>query len=243
MSHGFESTAPEMTARRPRTSPDAGGPEVARPVPIARRPLREDVRDALVRLLTQGELTPGTRIKEADLAARLGVSRTPLREALQALEREGFLESRPSRGFHVLPLTVEEVRETYPIIWSLERLALDLADPRSIDVRRLRALNRALAGASDPEEKRRIDGELHAALVAAAGNQRLSRLLDRLKGVARRYEAAHLRDDRLMRVSRQQHEAIIRACARGEGRKAADLVEEHWRVGMESIVTWLQAGA
>ena len=210
-------------------------------VPIIRRRLREDVRDAILRLFTHGELMPGTRIKEADLAERLGVSRTPLREALMALEKEGFLESRPSKGFSVIPLTVEEVQETYPIIWSLEKLSLDLAHAEDIDVTRLTALNARLAKSSDPDEVKELDTEFHATLVGAAGNVRLTQLLDTVKLVVRRYGPAHMRDERLMAKSRKQHAAIVRACGRGDLAEAASLLETHWRFGMESITGWLRA--
>lgn len=223
----------------------SSGPPLARsragsPALITRRRLREDVRDALLRMFTRGELTSGSRIKETDLAARLGVSRTPLREALMALEKEGYLESQPSRGFSVLPLTIEEVRETYPIIWSLEKLALELCDPADVDVDRLKKLNAQLAEASDPAVSKKLDTEFHATLVAASGNARLSQLLETLKLVARRYAAAHMRDERLLAGSRKQHSAIANACARGDLRKAAEVLEEHWRFGMENIIAWLE---
>jgi len=225
-----------LASMTPGPAPDSG-PSVT--APITRRRLREDVRDALLRLFTEGDLLPGMRIKEADLAGRLGVSRTPLREALMTLEKEGFLESRPSKGFSVLPLTVEEVRETYPIIWALEKLSLDQAEADHIDIARLMELNAQLSRVDDPEESNALDTEFHATLVRASANSRLSQLLDTLKLAARRYESAHLRDDRLMAVSRQQHDAIVRACARRDFVKAAELVEAHWRFGMESILGWL----
>lgn len=230
----------------PATRPPGGEASRAPVVPISRRPLREDVRAALVRLLTGGELPPGSRIKEVELAERLGVSRTPLREALMSLEREGFIESRPSRGFTVLPLTVEEVRETYPIIWSLERLAIEQAADSSLDLRGLRALNRELARATDPDRIKELDSAFHGGLVAAAGNARLTQLLDSVKAVADRYEGAAFvmvygRDEEMIRISRRQHTAIVAACARGDRAAAARLIEQHWRIGMEAIADWLES--
>src|SRR3954467_9053025 len=89
--------------------------------PHLRSSLREGIRDMIVRQ----ELLPGRSIGEVALSRKLGVSRTPVREALLALEQDGLVRSRHGRGFTVVPLTRQEAADTYPIIWSLERLAIE----------------------------------------------------------------------------------------------------------------------
>src|SRR5271155_3714457 len=88
------------------------------------------VQNKLRTLLIEHHLEPGARLVEAQLCSELGVSRTPVREALFVLEQEGFVKSDPARGFTVRQLNAQEVRELYPIIWTLEILALKLTDIR-----------------------------------------------------------------------------------------------------------------
>ena len=86
---------------------------------ITREPLREQVHRAIVGRILREDLAPGARISDSVLAQELGVSRTPVREALLRLEREGFLDVDVGRGFFVKPLSAGEVREVYPILWTL----------------------------------------------------------------------------------------------------------------------------
>lgn len=92
-------------------------------------PLREELRQAVLQRILRGVLPPGSRIIESKLSEELGVSRTPLREALLHLEQQGFVRSDLARGFSVEPLSQQEVREIYPIIWTLEGLALRSIGP------------------------------------------------------------------------------------------------------------------
>jgi len=87
-------------------------------------PIRTDLRRIVLERIVSGTLAPGVRIKEARLAEELGTSRTPLREALIKLEQEGFVRSELAHGFTVEPISGREVREIYPLLWTLETLAL-----------------------------------------------------------------------------------------------------------------------
>ena len=93
-------------------------------VPIKRESLRDQVRESLRRQIVEGALAPGEALKELELSESLGVSRTPLREALIQLEQDGMVRAGKSRGFSVAPLTVDEVEELFPIVGSLHGLAL-----------------------------------------------------------------------------------------------------------------------
>src|SRR6266540_7271671 len=93
--------------------------------PIRRpEPLRAEVYRRVVRLMTDGELEPGQTITEAGLSKTLGVSRTPVREALLQLEAEGVLQSTPAKGFTVRKLSITEAAELFPILSALEALAV-----------------------------------------------------------------------------------------------------------------------
>jgi DNA-binding GntR family transcriptional regulator len=211
--------------------------------PIPRTPLRQQVRRELLKMIFDGTLAVGERIAEREVAERLGVSRTPVREALMALEEEGIVESRPARGFAPAPLSAQDVRETYPLIAALEVLAIRGTDPAALAGlgARLRELAAGLAAAGDdPRALQRLDDRWHGQLVAACGNGRLLRTLEGLKRVVRRYELAWLDDGERVEVSAAQHAAIADALAAGEVAEAARLLELNWRATMAGLLGWLE---
>src|SRR5919205_3948281 len=96
---------------------------------IDRIPLRERVYDLVQRAIVSGELHPGQRVRDLDLAAQLGVSRTPVREALQRLEDEGLVETLPGALTRIVPLDAQAAREAFPVVAVLHALATRLAVP------------------------------------------------------------------------------------------------------------------
>jgi DNA-binding GntR family transcriptional regulator len=209
---------------------------------IERRPLRSEVRRALIDRLLNGSLPAGERINESTLAEQLGVSRTPLREALFGLDRDGFLFTRAGKGFVVRPLTIDEVRELYPIIGSLEGLALRLTGPRAAKaVAGLRSTNRDLKKARNkPEDLLRIDAAWHGALVALCPNKRLVSMIARLKEQALRYEYAYMRSAGQITMSVDEHAEMARLLQSGEVTRAARLLESHWIEGVRPLERWIK---
>src|SRR5262249_51382862 len=182
--------------------------------PIIRRPLREDVHAALRAHIVEGRLAPGRRLQDVQLAGQLGVSRTPIREALLRLAGEGLVESDPNRGFFVAPLRREEIHEIYPIVWVLECLALDSATPLTPpQIKELRQINAEMAAADDPLRCQECDVRWHQALVEPCGNRRLIDLLASLKQIIRRYECVYMLDPSLVRRSVREHTEILNALA------------------------------
>src|SRR3954454_23072610 len=113
---------------------------------ITRNPLRDQVYQAVLARIYRGELPPARRVRDTDLATQLGVSRTPVREALLRLAREGILEADMGRGFSVCRLDPAEMRETGAILGALENLALQACGDISIDrLNRLSELDRELS--------------------------------------------------------------------------------------------------
>ena len=98
--------------------------------PITRSTLRQEVRAAVLERLVSGQLAPGARVNETNLARELGVSATPVREALLSLEAQRFLRSTPGKGFAVAPLDAAEVHDIYSVLAVLDTQALRLAGPR-----------------------------------------------------------------------------------------------------------------
>jgi DNA-binding GntR family transcriptional regulator len=133
--------------------------------------------ETLRSMILSGELLPGERLPENSLTAQLGVSRSPLREAMSVLEQEGLIVQAPRRGAIVAPLTAHDVYEIYTLRAQLEELAVRLGVPTVEEARldRLRAAYAALEAATgdDQNEHTRLAFEFHLALVGLAGHRRL----------------------------------------------------------------------
>lgn len=209
---------------------------------ITRAPLREKVHAVLVRRILRDDLKPSSRLSDSTLAEELGVSRTPVREALVRLEREGFLESDPGRGFFVKPLSAAEVRDIYPVLWTLETMALRACPtPSAALLAELEHINAEMReSAAQPERRIELDTRWHRALLDRCGNRYLLNTLRSTKAVIRRYEYAYMQDAGLIPVSTRTHEQI--ACAAAEGRMddAAAALQENWRFGMGVVLEWLE---
>jgi len=212
----------------------------ARP-PIIRTPLRTEVRRLLLDGLLHGDPAPGSGINEAELATRLGVSRTPLREALLDLEREGLIAIAPGRGFSVQPLTARDAEEIYPILYSLESLALgEIAKHPASRLKELERLNARLeASRDDAERALTLDREWHRTLLLGSANRRLLNLLESLKNQAYRYEFAFMRYSGKVISSVRQHRDIVRALRRGDSDEACALLKANWIVSLEFLRPWL----
>jgi DNA-binding GntR family transcriptional regulator len=200
-------------------------------------PIRADLRRLILERIVQGEFAPGDRIKESRLAAELGVSRTPLREVLINLEQEGFVRSELAHGFSVEPLSGREVRETYPLVWTLECLALRSSGVAVISLAgRLSAINDAFAAGTTASERLTLDRSWHETLLSLCPNQRLNGLLSGLRMVLRRYENLFMSDAGLVTESVRQHQQIIEALQTRDAEAAERVLTENWRTSMELLL-------
>jgi DNA-binding GntR family transcriptional regulator len=226
------------------SNPERGSVVVTTRAPIPRAPLRAEVRRALIETLMRGDPPPGSPLSEPALAAELGISRTPLREALLALAHEGLLETTPGRGFSVAPLTAREVEEIYPMLWTLEGLALrsgPLPDAHALDA--LERLNESLGRAQeDPEVALETDRAWHARLLAGSDHALLAQTIAMLKNRAFRYEYAYMRGSGRVITSVSQHHDIIAALRHGDRDTAVTRLESNWRVSVNYLLPWLAGG-
>jgi DNA-binding GntR family transcriptional regulator len=200
---------------------------------IVRANLRDGAKDRLRALIVTGGLPPGANVVERELSARIGVSRTPLREALLALEGEGLLVSHPGRGFFVADLSVDEARELYPVIGTLEAMAVRRG--HLADLSGLRDLNLQFRRASNPARALGADRGWHEALVARCVTPRIAALLTPLRIVAARYEYRYFSRAAAIRASADQHDRVIDLLERGRFTQAASLVEENWDQGLQWV--------
>ena len=208
-------------------------------MPISRNPLRADVHKELLGLILQGTLTPGQRLRDTELARQLGVSRTPIREALLRLEREGFISAQLHQGFSVKPLSESEIRDVYPLVSLLECSALNgIPSPTPRKLEQLEQLSRAMQDET-PDALRRIelDEAWHRTLIAESGNQHLSRILDDLKHILFRYEYTFMQVSQWVTESLGEHRAIAASLEQGRRREAVRLLDAHWDRSMKSILS------
>jgi DNA-binding GntR family transcriptional regulator len=186
-----------------------------------------------------GALAPGTFLREKDLET-MGVSRTPIREALGRLASEGFLERLPHRGFRVPEESVANLLELYPIVASLELLAGRLAFDRftTEDVARLRDSNARLAEARDRGDVRAMldfNTAFHRLISERGGNRRLALLLDDLRSQLSRLEHWYYSGRDRTQRSIQEHEEIIAAVERGDRARALELLERNMSLTYRSL--------
>ena len=156
--------------------------------------LTEQVYRVVRRKLVNGDFAPGTFVREPELCAGMGVSRTPIREALNRLASEGFVERIPHRGFRVPDQSLETLFHVFPVLASLEVLAGELAFPRlgENDFAQLEDANDRFAAAiaaGDVAEAVGWNEEFHRRLSAFSENPVLCEMLDDLRGQVRRLEA------------------------------------------------------
>jgi DNA-binding GntR family transcriptional regulator len=208
---------------------------------IGRKPLRDQVYQEILARVHRGDLPPGSRVRDTSLAGQLGISRTPVREALLRLSREGILDADMGRGFSVCRLDLNEMRESGAILSALEVLALQSSPDLPPDrLSRLSEIDRELATTrSDVDRLVALEEEWHRTLLQACPNARLRHMVDSLWQVPRRYMRAYLRDAGRVSLSTQHHARIIEALRRNDRDTAADRLAHHWSRGIEELGTWM----
>lgn len=207
------------------------------PVPLAqasapRALLRDDVYTRLRAAIVDGTLAAGEKLKDTELERWLGVSRTPIREAVQRLERDGLVITRPNKSTLVAPFDPETTRSAQQLVSALHELATRLAVPRLTPdgIEALESANRAFAAALDAgsaDDALRADDEFHAVLVTASGNEMLAEHLDQATPVIRRVERMRFSSE-AARESVAQHLRIIDCARRGDADGAASASRDNW---------------
>lgn len=192
--------------------------------------LAEDVYARFKEEIASGQLAPGTPLTEAGLAERLGISRTPIREALRRLQTEGLVDIEHGRGARVSEVSFRDVMEAYQVRELVEPYAARLAVGQldSGFAQRLRNMLDALTApslTSDKSTRWHLDRELHDLILEAAGNELLRTLVWDLRMRTDRGYAYVA--DRWMEASRQEHVRIVEAILSGDTDAAEELMCEH----------------
>lgn len=179
--------------------------------------MSQALEDELRARIVCGKLAPGSRINEVHVAAALGVSRTPLREALTRLSGEAFVEARPKHGFYVRPMSASEVNELYAIRARLDPWALRLAGlPDRAAIDQLAALNAALAATTDVAQAIDRDDEWHLLLLAHCPNSVLLSLIRQMMWRTRRYEHVYFSTPANRATAVTEHAKLIEMLRAGD---------------------------
>ncbi|MDY0211924.1 MAG: GntR family transcriptional regulator [Desulfuromonadaceae bacterium] len=202
-----------------------------------REKILENIRDAILK----GELKPGERVSEPDIAERYGISRTPIREAFRQLESEGYLTVIPRKGAVVAKHTQKDIEEFYSIKSVLEGYAANLAAVKMTpkDVDKLEAINNRLAKLSKTRDVKtffRVHNEFHEYFIRAAGNQRLLELIHQLLQKFEYLRVASLSIPGRMEISVQEHKKILEAFRSNDGTTADLLVRKNAAYGGQVLL-------
>ncbi len=197
--------------------------------------------DALRQMILDGELPPGARLSERALGERLGVSRTPLREALRMLASEGLVRHEPNRGAVVAPLDRADIEATFELLAALEGLAGELAAQRidAAQLAEIKALHfemRAHHARGDRAAYFRANQDIHRHIAAAAANPVLVETFERLNARVKRVRyAANLTPERWAKAV-EEHERMIAALDARDGAALRAILEAHLAGKRQSVL-------
>lgn len=209
-------------------------------------PLRDVVFNTLRQAILRGELKPGERLIEIQLANKLGVSRTPIREAIRKLELEGLVLMIPRKGAEVAEITEKSLRDVLEVRRALEELAVQLACEK-ITKEEIRELERVakefqqVVNSSDITEIAEVDVCFHDIIYTATDNQKLIQLLNNLREQMYRYRVEYLKRDGVFPQLIAEHEAIIRHIENNEKEKATEVMCRHIDNQVETVIDVIRA--
>lgn len=198
----------------------------------AYKPLRELVFESLREAIIQGRLHPGERLMEIQLAEELGVSRTPVREAIRKLELEGLVLMIPRKGAYVSQISMKDIADVFEIRRALEGLAARLAAERATD-EEVERLELALIQISEVAETDDLDGavaldtDFHEELMRASHNPRLSQMVSNLREQIQRFRLTSLSHPGRVKLAVEEHRKVVDAIASHDAELAQNLAYEH----------------
>lgn len=195
-------------------------------------PLRDVVFKTLRRAILKGELQPGERLMEIALANKLGVSRTPIREAIRMLELEGLVLMIPRRGAEVAGITEKNLRDTLEVRRALEELAIELSCTRITDeeLEELRKAEKDFVISiknKDIIEIARADEKFHDIIFTSTGNDKLVQMINNLREQMYRYRLEYVKAESTRNQLMSEHEMIMKALRSRDKSEAKRIIAEH----------------
>ena len=196
-------------------------------------PLRDVVFNTLRQAILKGELKPGERLMEIQLANKLGVSRTPVREAIRKLELEGLVLMIPRKGAEVAEITRQDMEDVLEVRTALEELAVKdacdhITDAQLSELKKAsNEFKKALLEGKDLVTCADADMHFHDVILSATNNRRLIQMLNNLSEQMYRYRMEYLKDERTHKTLIEEHEAILRALKKHDKVKAGAAIRVH----------------
>ena len=196
-------------------------------------PLRDVVFNTLRQAILKGELKPGERLMEIQLANKLGVSRTPVREAIRKLELEGLVLMIPRKGAEVAEITRQDMEDGLEVRTALEELAVKdacdhITDAQLSELKKgSNEFKKALLEGKDLVTCADADMHFHDVILSATNNRRLIQMLNNLSEQMYRYRMEYLKDERTHKTLIEEHDAIRRALKKHDKVKAGAAIRVH----------------
>ncbi|MGD8764852.1 MAG: GntR family transcriptional regulator [Desulfobacteraceae bacterium] len=207
----------------------------------ARKPLGEHVFDSLKQAIIRGNMSPGEWLVESHIAETLGISRTPVREAIHKLEREGLIERQPRGGFTVLGLSRDDIEETFGIRAVLEGYAARLAATKH-SKEELEALESKIEefekclDRNQLNKLTQINTEFHNMLYAMSKSPKLIHLINSLKDQIFRFRQMILKEAKMAKVSNEDHKQMLKLIRLRDANGVELLVRDHIIRGQEVVL-------
>lgn len=206
----------------------------------------QKVYEELQELIVRGELAPGAALPEQEISQRLGASRTPIREALQRLAREGLVELIPGRGAFVSEIRVPDIIELFQLREALEPFAARLASRARNRTVILPLMSELDASAQmidrDPAEYYDLTYKLDTAIASLTQNSRLARSLEEIWSQVRRARLVASTNPQRLHETIEEHRTILRAILDGREQEAEDATRSHLRRSLRNILAMTSVG-
>lgn len=205
------------------------------------RPLSEVVYDELKKNILTGEITPGTRLMEVEMAEEMGVSRTPVREAIHKLEKEGLVNIEPRKGSYVSGISLKEMVDTLVVREVLESLAAELAaaNQDKEGICRLEKMTSEYRDAiieGDMEKIIHVDEGFHSAIVEMSGNRALIQLFEPVQELALRFRYLYYDNFKRYENMPTEHMNIVEAIRSGDVETARSVADYHVKKLKEFVI-------
>ena len=196
------------------------------------RPLREIVYEELKRQILVGEIAPGTRMMEVDLADVMGVSRTPVREAIRKLEKEGLVTIEPRKGAYASNISIKDMVDVLEVRQGLEGMAAAIASGKITGKQKDELLAvvekyKAAVDAENIDEIIKYDEEFHSMIISISGNKTLMQVFSTVQELALRFRYIYYDDFNRYESMPKEHQMIEEAILSGNAEKARIAAGDH----------------
>ncbi|SHJ58276.1 GntR family transcriptional regulator [Paramaledivibacter caminithermalis] len=207
------------------------------------KPLREIVFEYLRNSILKGELQPGERLMELQLAQKLGVSRTPIREAIRKLELEGFVEMIPRKGAYVADLSVKDILDILEVRMFLEGLSAYLAAQRMTDeeINKLKDILKKFEDdfeTMSKEDMIELDIKFHDMIMEGSRNNKLLQIIQGLHEQFQRFRVIYFSEYKEHEDIKKYHRAIVESISNRDPKRAQQYAQTHIQMIEESILKW-----